>query len=227
MASAPRLRLADQQSPETHNERLMELPSESAIKTGKAGRPVLRSFDEMPEWFREGSNKWILHGYRPVSSSVCASFRSLLYLHNESVNIYSHLVTAFILLLGERSIRGYLIRIFSGVTAADDVAFSIFMLAAGTCLSLSATYHTLMNHSKHVERLCLRLDMLGVVIFILGDLALGIYVVFWCDPLLRGIYWSLVGQPSRALRMSSILHLTLYSTSPLHRNRPDFSERRP
>jgi adiponectin receptor len=66
------------------------------------------------------------------------------------------------------------------------------MLTAVTCLSLSATYHTLMNHSKHVEHLCLRLDMLGIVIFILGDLILGIYIVFWCEPTQRKIYWSLV-----------------------------------
>ncbi|KAI8395085.1 hypothetical protein FOFC_21577 [Fusarium oxysporum] len=50
-----------------------------------------------------------------------------------------------------------------------------------------------MNHSKRVEYLCLRLDMLGVVIFILGDLMLGIYMAFWCEPLLRNIYWSMIG----------------------------------
>lgn len=44
-----------------------------------------------------------------------------------------------------------------------------------------------------MEHLCLRLDMLGVVIFILGDLVLGIYMVFWCEPLPRKIYWSIIG----------------------------------
>jgi len=43
-----------------------------------------------------------------------------------------------------------------------------------------------------MEQFCLRLDMLGVVIFILGDLVLGIYMVFWCEPLPRNIYWSMV-----------------------------------
>jgi hypothetical protein len=55
------------------------------------------------------------------------------------------------------------------------------------------------DHSQHVEHLCLRLDMLCVVIFILGDLVLGIYLVFWCEPLPRNIYWSMVSysQPAR------------------------------
>jgi hypothetical protein len=36
--------------------------------------------------------------------------------------------------------------------------------------------------------------MLGVVIFILGELVLRIYMVLWCEPLSRNIYWSMVSQ---------------------------------
>lgn len=168
--------------------------SNAASNAGKPGRPGLLAFDEMPEWFRRESNQWILHGYRPISGSAQVSFSSWSYLHNESVNIYSHLIPAILFLLGEWYIQQYLASRYLGVTAADYIGFSIFMLTAVTCLSLSATYHTLMNHSRHVERLCLRLDMLGVVVFILGDLFLGIYVVFWCDPLPRNIYWSMVSE---------------------------------
>lgn len=188
MVSDPRLRVPPPQPPEG-----MESISDTASKAGKAGRPVLLSFDEMPEWFRRESNQWILRGYRPISGSAHASFSSWSYIHNESVNIYSHLIPAVFFLLGEWHIQQYLVSKYSGVTGADFIAFSIFMLTAVTCLSLSATYHTLMNHSQHVEHLCLRLDMLGVVIFILGDLILGIYMIFWCEPLPRNIYWSMIG----------------------------------
>ncbi|PMD47894.1 hemolysin-III family protein [Hyaloscypha variabilis F] len=195
MASASRLRVSPSQPPESHKGRGMESESliDTASKAGKAGRPGLLSFDEMPEWFRRESNQWVLHGYRPISDSVHASFCSWSYLHNESVNIYSHLIPAVVFLLGEWYIQQYLTSRYAGVTGADFIAFSIYMLTAVTCLSLSATYHTLMNHSQHVEHLCLRLDMLGVVIFILGDLVLGIYIVFWCEPLPRNIYWSMIG----------------------------------
>ncbi|EEQ30825.1 hypothetical protein McanMca71_002103 [Microsporum canis] len=193
MASAPRLRVPPPQPPEGHKGWGMESISDTVSKASKVGRSVLLSFDEMPEWFRRESNQWILHGYRPISGSAHASFCSWSYIHNESVNIYSHLIPAVFFLLGEWYIRQYLTSRYSGVTGADFIAFSVFMLTAVTCLSLSATYHTLMNHSQHVERFCLRLDMLGVVIFILGDLVLGIYMVFWCEPLPRNIYWSLIG----------------------------------
>ncbi|EFW18652.1 hypothetical protein D8B26_005393 [Coccidioides posadasii str. Silveira] len=171
----------------------MESISNTASKASKAGRPVLLSFDEMPEWFRHESNQWILHGYRPISGSAHASFCSWLYIHNETVNIYSHLIPAIFFLLGEYYMQQYLASRYSGFTGTDFIAFSIFMLTAVICLSLSATYHTLMNHSKHMERFCLRLDMLGIVVFILGDLILGIYMVFWCEPLPRKIYWSMIG----------------------------------
>ena len=195
MVFAPRRRVRPSRPPEAHEGHKgpgMESISDTAIKAGKAGRPVLLSFDEMPEWFRRESNQWILHGYRPISDSAHASFYSWSYIHNESVNIYSHLIPAVCFLLGDWYIQQYLASRYSGVTGADFIVFSIFMLTAFMCLSLSATYHTLLNHSQHVKYFCLRLDMLGVVIFILGDLILEVYMVFWCEPLPRNIYWSMV-----------------------------------
>ena len=191
MASS-RLRVPPLGPPERHKGREVESISDSAVKAGMAGRPDLLSFREMPKWFQAGSNMWICGGYRPISGSAHASFCSWLYIHNESVNIYSHLIPAVFFLFGEWYIQQYLASRYSGFTGADSIAFSIFMLTAATCLSLSVTYHTLMNHSQHVEHLCLRLDMLGVVVFILGDLVLGIYMVFWCEPLPRNTYWSMV-----------------------------------
>jgi adiponectin receptor len=170
----------------------MDLLSDTISKAGKARRPVLLSFDEMPDWFRHESNQLILHSYRPTSGSAHASFHSWLYMHNETVNIYSHLIPAVLFLFGEWHIQQYLARRYSGFTSTDFIAFSVFVLTAVTCLSLSAIYHTLLDHSKDVEHLCLRLDMLGVVVFILGDLILGIYIVFWCEPLPRNIYWFMV-----------------------------------
>ncbi|KAI3565804.1 hemolysin-III family protein [Fusarium oxysporum f. sp. albedinis] len=186
MAFDLRFRVPPLQTPEAQKKKQMEPISDTA---SKAACPVLLSLDQMPKWFQHESNEWILYGYRDISGSFQASLCSLLYIHNESVNIYSHLIPAVFSLLGQQ----YLASRYSGVAGADFIPFSIFMLTAVTCLSLSATYHTLMNHSKRVEYLCLRLDMLGVVIFILGDLMLGIYMAFWCEPLLRNIYWSMIG----------------------------------
>ena len=170
----------------------MESTSNTAPRRDKAGRPNLLAFDEMPEWFQRENNQFIHHSYRPISGSVRTSIRSWAYIHNESVNIYSHLVPALVFLFGEIYIQQHLASRYSAFTAVDAVVITIFMLSGFTCLWLSATYHTLLNHSQHMERICLRLDMLGVVIFLLGDLILGTHLVFWCHPVPRNIYWSFV-----------------------------------
>lgn len=158
----------------------------------EAGCAVLLSFDEMPERFQHNNNQWILRGYRPISNSVCVSFRSWSYVHNETVNIYSHLVPAVFFLLGEFYILHYLGGRYSRVTGSDLVVFSIFVLTGTICFASSALYHTLINHSYTVDHLCHQLDMLGIGVFIVGDIALGIYIIFWCETTIRNIYWSMV-----------------------------------
>ncbi|KAL7946831.1 mPR-typeG-protein-coupled receptor [Trichoderma barbatum] len=194
MASTPRLRLSSPQPPVARRERGNDSLSPrflgSTSRAGKA-RKVLLSFDELPKWHQD--NEFILHGYRPISGSNQASFRSWSYIHNESVNIYSHLIPAIVFLLGEWYIREYLTIRYSNVTGADFFIFTFFLLTAIICLGLSTTYHTLMNHSSDVEQLWLRFDLVGIVILTLGDFVSGIYMVFWCEPLQRKIYWSMIG----------------------------------
>lgn len=192
MTSAPRLRLSPQ-PPIAHTERGDDSPSSRALSStptaGKA-RKVLLSFDELPKWHQD--NEFILHGYRPISGSTRVSLRSWSYIHNESVNIYSHLIPAIAFLLGEWYILQYLTSRYSNITSVDLFIFSFFLLTAVVCLGLSTTYHTLMNHSSNVEQLWLRFDLVGIVVLTLGDFVSGIYMVFWCEPLERKIYWSMV-----------------------------------
>lgn len=109
------------------------------------------------------------------------------------MNIYSHLIPAVVFLLGEWYILEYLTSRYSDITGTDFFIFTFFLLTAVLCLGLSATYHTLMNHSSEVEQLWLRFDLVGIVILTLGDFVSGIYMVFWCEPLQRKIYWSMIG----------------------------------
>lgn len=177
----PRLRVAAQQK---------ESCSVISITASEAEHSALLSIEKMPKWLQ--TNEGVLDWYRPISGSALTLFLSLLYIHNETVNIYSHLIPTVSFLLGEGYLQRYLESRYFGATGADFIAFSIFMWTAVTYLSLSAAYHTLMNHSQHLEHVCLRFDMLGIVIFIMGDLTLGIYLLFWCEPLPRNIYWSMV-----------------------------------
>jgi adiponectin receptor len=184
----------------------LPLPLPNMARVDK-GRPSLLSYDEIPEWYRD--NKYIQHGYRPVSFSARVSLASWLYLHNESVNIYSHLLPAIGFLFGEWYILHYLHSRYSNATTSDDLIFSFFLLAATGCLGLSTTYHTMINHSPNIEALWLRLDLVGIVLLTLGDFVSGIYMVFWCEPLQRKIYWSMVCTPPSVLTTRSAANTDL------------------
>ncbi|KUJ14220.1 hemolysin-III family protein [Mollisia scopiformis] len=152
--------------------------------------PALLSYDEIPEWYQD--NDFIRHGYRPESNSVRACFASWLYMHNETVNIHSHFIPGILFLAAEVGIHQYLQTKYPKATIGDRLIFAFFLLTAVTCLGMSAAYHTLMNHSNHVSHLWLRLDFVGIAILTLGDFVSGIYMVFYCEPVLQRIYWIMI-----------------------------------
>lgn len=129
-------------------ETLHSLLTVQEADTAVRGRPVpsfLLNYDELPPWRQD--NHFIRTHYRPMSSSFFTSFQSIFQLHNESVNIHSHLSGAWIFLFIALSLYS-LER--HPVTSADIIAFLSFFSGAVMCLGISATYHTVSNHSPKV-----------------------------------------------------------------------------
>lgn len=151
-------------------------------------------FDEMPGWFQHDNNEWMIRGYRPISNSVHTSFRSWCFPHNETVNICSHLIPAVVFFLGEWYLLRYLAGRYNKLTTTNAAVFSFFMIAATIYYASSALCHTLMSHSHIVDRICHRLDMLDIGIFIVGDIVLEVYILFWCETKIRNVYWSMVSR---------------------------------
>lgn len=107
--------------------------------------PYLITYNALPEWRRD--NHFILTHYRPESYSYAKSFQSLFYLHNESVNIHSHLLGAFLFFFIALSL--YMFERYA-VKNSDVLAFTCFFMGAIVCLSISAGYHIISNHSPEV-----------------------------------------------------------------------------
>ncbi|KAI1088883.1 mPR-like GPCR protein [Rostrohypoxylon terebratum] len=148
----------------------------------------LLSYEAIPEWYQD--NPYIRNGYRPVSHSTRACFGSWIYIHNETMNIYTHLLPAAALLV---SCLAYIIARLMNRDGRDAGIVAVQMISAVACLGFSSAYHTLMCHSHQVEALWLRLDFVGIILLILGSFISGIYVGFWCEMLERKIYWSMIG----------------------------------
>jgi hypothetical protein len=165
---------------------------------GKARRPPkLLGFSEMPDWYQD--NYYITGGYRPISNSYAGSFASWGYLHNEFVNVYTHgLGAVFYPLLGFGLYFALKDR-YATSSVGDVLACGCFFLGALLCLGMSATFHTIMNHSLKVRKLGNALDYLGIVCLIAGSFVPNVYYGYYCDPHLQVAYWSMVSHGIPAL----------------------------
>ena len=73
---------------------MLAISDVSTMSMAKAKQALTVAWSELPSWQQD--NQYILSGYRPQSNSFKRSFKSLAYLHNETVNVYSHLIPAFV-----------------------------------------------------------------------------------------------------------------------------------
>lgn len=152
----------------------------------KVEHSLLLLWDDLPAWRRD--NAFILSGYRQSQSSYTHSFRSLFYLHNESVNIWTHLLGA-ILFLGSAAYVDRVVRPrYASASDADVLVFACFFGGAVVCLGMSATFHTLSNHSDTVAKWGNKLDYTGIVALIVGSYVPALYYGFFCLPNLMTAY---------------------------------------
>ena len=160
----------------------------------------LLAYHELQEWQRD--TPLILSGYRPQSGSYAQSAASLFYLHNETINVYTHgLGALFFLILGV-VIYFALEDKYTTTRNGDIGAFGCFFLGALLCLPMSSTFHLIMNHSPEVNRFGNKLDYLGIVCLIAGSFASNVYYGFYCDPVLQNLYWTMV---SKSIGQTSVL----------------------
>lgn len=149
-------------------------------------------WNELPSWQQD--NHYIRSGYRPASNSYGKSFASVGYLHNETVNIWTHMIGALLALAGAAGAYQILGPRYESATSEDILVFSCYFLGAIGCLGMSATYHTISNHSHEVAVWGNKLDYLGIVFLIWGSFIPVMYYGFQNEPQLMKTYVTMVGR---------------------------------
>ena len=134
----------------------------------------LLDHSELPAWFQALHGPSIRRGYRPVLRSKTFYLASLLTMHNETMNIWSHFAGcatfAVLLAVGDRT---------------DDVYMIAYRIASAVCFLISACYHTFMPISEHAYLRLQRLDYAGIFILI-GVSAIPYYSIqYACSPSLE------------------------------------------
>ncbi|KAK3389517.1 hemolysin-III related-domain-containing protein [Podospora didyma] len=156
----------------------------------KAEEALLVLWDDLPAWRRD--NVYIQRGYRQTSNSYWRSFVSLSYLHNETVNIWSHLLGAVAFTCGGAFLHSVVAPRYGSASSADVLVFGCFFAGAYLCLGMSATYHTLQNHSPAVNKWGNKLDYTGIVFLIVGSYVPALYYGFVCKPTQLTLYLSAI-----------------------------------
>ena len=159
------------------------------------------AWNEVSEW--QLDNAFILSGYRPEKADYLATFTSLTFLHNETCNVYTHLIGALLLpLVAIAFLRGLQGPQLLSVSGTDYFIFGIFFSCAECCLVFSAGYHLMGSHSHEVEQFWHGMDLLGIVIVTVATFVSGIYYVFFCEPNLQKLHWAIVSPSERPLSLT-------------------------
>ncbi|KAF9366358.1 hypothetical protein BGX34_004003 [Mortierella sp. NVP85] len=130
------------------------------------------SWNDLPQWMRD--NPAIVTGYRRATNSYRKCMRSLLYLHNETVNIWSHLLGAIAFVIIAPVAYYKIVGALNAVQWTDITVLYAFV--AGAIAS-----------SRWV-----RCDYLGIIFLIVGSFYPAIFYGFYCHSTLQIIYISLI-----------------------------------
>lgn len=147
----------------------------------------LYHISEVPEWMTD--NKFIHYGYRAgYNMQMC--LRSVFALHNETMNVWTHLVGFFCFAM-------FGVMIFLHVLKPVSLHYFIFgfmSVSCMACLGCSTVFHLFSCHYN--ESVCRRLhtlDYFGITCLIIGSFVPTCYLAFACEPELRWMYLAMIG----------------------------------
>lgn len=148
---------------------------------------LLCTFQELPVWAQD--NIYIHTGYRVPTDSYRRCIHSLTFIHNETVNVYTHLLGCITFVVLAFVTGSYLLKINSAVWS-DYVVVYTFIATAILCLGCSSLFHLFCCHSEKVCNSWNKCDFAGIVFLIVGSFFPAIYYGFYCENTWKMIYLS-------------------------------------
>ncbi|KAK9701643.1 inc metabolism membrane protein, partial [Basidiobolus ranarum] len=152
------------------------------------GAKRLLNYDELPRPWQD--NEYVTTGYRFLSSKA-QCLLSVLQIHNQTANIWSHFIGFFLFSwLGFYTFQTHLL----DGSYFDKLVFFVFFAAAAKCLICSTLFHTFQCHSHiNVMRCSAVLDYVGISLLITASVLVTEYYGFYCRPFLRNLYITATG----------------------------------
>jgi hypothetical protein len=160
----------------------------------------LRKIEHVPEWVVD--NPFILSGYRRPNSSISYYALSIFSLHNETINIWTHLIG--FLLFAAISLDHFVLQSNSTYTEEDSFVFGAFytgvfnlyllcsyifglalrVYVAGAMIMflLSTVLHTFQTMGEIYSPILARMDYIGISCMIVGSFLPVLFYAFKCEP---------------------------------------------
>lgn len=166
---------------------LRRLSESAPLRRLSGGISKLLHWDSLEPWQQD--NEHILRHYRPSSGGHWQSIRSLGYLHNQTVNIYSHLLGALGFFIVAFTFDS---QISSNYGLEDRVLLGLFLMGAVVCFGFSTYFHLLGNHSSEVYNVWLTMDFFGIISLIVGTAFPLAYYTYPCHRKTLAFCWASV-----------------------------------
>lgn len=150
-------------------------------------------FEKLPPWMRD--NNYLIFGYRPELKTFQRCFHSIIRVHTETGNIWTHLIGSVMFLV--ITIMFYTTPFChdckNDMPFMDKLIFLVFLLGAMTCFSCSMLFHTVSCHSPRVSNLFSRVDYCGIAVMIVASVIPVLYFGFYCQFYTRLVYSTIIG----------------------------------
>jgi hypothetical protein len=170
--------------------------------------------EQLPAWRKD--NPYVLQGYRPLTDSYHDCLRTLAQLHNQTINIYTHLLGLLLFFLLAYVIQHSLHLRHATATYEDAIAFGSFFVGLFACLGFSAGFHIFLDHSKRVHDRWLAIDFFGILCLVAGSWVPGIYYGFYCQRSVARFYLTMVNSQKRRNSSSVTANTTIDIISIVH-----------
>ncbi|PKA49809.1 hypothetical protein AXF42_Ash004351 [Apostasia shenzhenica] len=205
--SATQFLISPREIKKCHNKKITASPSDPKLE--------LVDYDSLPEFLKH--NEFVQNYYRsewPLKHTILSIFS----IHNETLNIWTHLIGFFIFLLltayaaslfpvsaynnfanaqlaasNSSNIYSYIAPITTSpemveVQPVPRWPFYLYLAGAMFCLLMSSGCHLLSCHSARTSYLMLRLDFAGISALIVSSFYPLVYYSFACNPFFRDLY---------------------------------------
>ena len=144
-------------------------------------------YEELDEWCKD--NTYITKYYRHTNKDWSYYLKSLFKWHNETMNIWTHLLGFLSILCSNIYIN---LNYDVSKYISQTICFNIFTCCMMICYFFSSIMHLLYPKSEKICKHTQFLDYVGINILIASTFATFVYYAFYCDKTIQIIYYTII-----------------------------------